>query len=186
MFLRFSQLLVLHAGGTRRGGLLAGSCQDTSGVELAVIRWSVFVWLFAGELQEISSVAMCIQLCSIAFNCHSHWFPWQVFLDTTPLPALQHPFCAYRYVQKMCNAFGKKAADAASYVFTPVTLPTYKYKYWIVCLGFVFHSIQCFDRPPGSVSRWRMLLCLKVNGCALPHAQWMATCVVWLLKPKPD
>lgn len=37
----------------------------------------------------------------------------QVFLDTTPLPALQHPFCAYRYVQKMCNAFGKKVMDAA-------------------------------------------------------------------------
>ena len=45
------------------------------------------------------------------------WFSWQVFLDTTPLPALQHPFCAYRYVQKMCNAFGKKAANAVSLCF---------------------------------------------------------------------
>ena len=151
MFLIFSELLVLHAGGTRRGGLLAGSCQDTSG-EPAVIRWSVSLWLLVSSrrfhmifMTGVPGLRRCL-LCSI-------------------------PFALTATCRRCATLSARRQQMLSPYVFTPVTLTTYWYLL-IRLFGFClpFHSVFC----------WTTRFCLKVMDAALPEGEWMrfAACSV--------
>ena len=97
------------------------------------------------------------------FRFHSHELSQlcfcKAFLEATPPLALQHRFCAHRYIHKMSNTFGKK-----------------------VILQLIFSMLHLCrplrQLPP--VFRWWRWLFQKLSGCALSGAYlgWM---ILWYL-----
>lgn len=146
-------------GGSGPGEVFVGSCQDSSGT--SVLR------AFPHVSTQFVYINIHIQIFYFSefqnrFRFHSHELSQlcfcKAFLEATPPLALQHRFCAHRYIHKMSNTFGKK-----------------------VILQLISSMLQlCRPLRQLPVFRWWRWLFQKLSGCALSGAYlgWM---IFWYL-----
>ena len=92
-------------GGGGPGEFFVGSCQNSSGTWV-LIAFPHVSTQFVFKSFTFQNFRIGLEL-SIVMSCLSCVF-CKAFLEATPPLALQHRFCAHRYIHKMSNTFGKK------------------------------------------------------------------------------
>mgnify|MGYP002803378763 CR=1 FL=1 len=107
---RFSALVMptlrRAAADSRVIAVRCGKCVRSSGSESCSTPEEVEAALATGSVKISEAVD---QVSSLLVHAKT----LQAFLEATPPLALQHRFCAHRYIHKMSNTFGKKVMEVA-------------------------------------------------------------------------